>query len=211
MKLLNKHLLDERPAGAVYMPHVMVRFVRQNKAELLQAGLAVEFWKWLSNSVMMGVLDAEGVRVCMELLRDGVEEGKGDFFGRNDVQERKGKRVKIEEEKEPKWKGVCTCDRPWVRSEMVRCDGKVSLFFLPTEFSLLTRRRPVKSAGSIDSVSMLINVPRSGFVPSARSSRIKSHYSAIHISVTYHHSSHIAADNFIFQCPVHAPLFIHIV
>lgn len=120
MKIWNKHLFEERPQGAVYMSQVCVRFVRENREELQADGLPVECWKWLLNLVMMGALDAECVRVCMDLLNGekGAGEGEGEFVG-----ERREKRRKVEEVEE--WKRVCTCGGRWERNKMVRCDGTV--------------------------------------------------------------------------------------
>ena len=45
LKLWDRHIFEERPAAARYMPSVLGRFVRKHRQQIAETELLVEFWK----------------------------------------------------------------------------------------------------------------------------------------------------------------------
>ncbi|KAF8415466.1 hypothetical protein BGX38DRAFT_1245715 [Terfezia claveryi] len=69
MKMFDRHLFKERPIGYVHLPETLVRFARQNRNLLRSTNALVEFYKCCLNQIQYGMIDAEILQHCMQIVK----------------------------------------------------------------------------------------------------------------------------------------------
>ncbi|RPA84786.1 hypothetical protein BJ508DRAFT_359496 [Ascobolus immersus RN42] len=152
IKLWDRHIFEERPAAARFMPAVLVRFVRKHREQIAETELLVEFWKLGLSLIQCNSIDASCLTECMKMLKG--EHGWSSFgkskfgigLGVTDPNERpmpgdyaledwelvdqttlltirENNEKRVEKPREDNF-GPCICGEPWTKFGMVACDGE---------------------------------------------------------------------------------------
>ncbi|KAF8468297.1 hypothetical protein BDZ91DRAFT_104115 [Kalaharituber pfeilii] len=69
MKIFDRHLFKERPIGYVHLPETLVRFAREHREWLRATNMFVEFYKSCLNQIQYGMIDAEILQHCMQIVK----------------------------------------------------------------------------------------------------------------------------------------------
>lgn len=158
-----------RPIGYIHLPETLIRFARTHRDWLRSTNQLVEFYKSCLNQIQYGMIDAEILQHCMQIVKgeddwnstgktnvglgligplpldesdhsqDGEKEAQegSDEGMQSDNEADNEKDVKLEEDQTVNnilqatshW--GCPCLRPYKRTEVLYCDGKVRYQCIP--------------------------------------------------------------------------------
>lgn len=150
--LIGPLFANHSPTGYAHIPQVLIRFAKDKSELLRSSNLLVEFWKHCLNLVQYGIIDAECLRVCMDIVKGNQWSSAGKTHlgigltgpvaldsGRTyssaaargnamDIDDDHGVKVagRTPTKSIPRDSGFCICGKPFNKPEMVLCVGPVS-------------------------------------------------------------------------------------